>query len=91
MNETATAPAPPINWRRIEEHPNEFGDGDTYLVSLRVRNNRTKRWRVEVYTVMIEADEGRFGLLDENGERFYAWDWSDFEWWANPNMLTPDS
>ena len=73
-----------MNWRKREEHQEEFKNGETLLVAVSVRNHsgrpeRGCHW--ELSTIIIECDEEWFDILNIDGD-WWAWDWSDVEYWC---------
>jgi len=73
----------PPPWKPISEHPNEFGDGDRYLVALRIVCDGKTNW--EFYNIFAEADGDNtvsFYYDDEAyRDAFTEWHWDDLEFY----------
>jgi hypothetical protein len=72
----------PPQWKPISEHSNEFGDGDRYLVALRIVCDGKTNW--EFYNIYVQTDdEGVYFYHDDNGyeDAFDEWNWDDLEFY----------
>lgn len=75
------------SWNLVSDHPNEFCDGDEYLVALQVSNSQTKKTRWEFYKLRVFADEiMQLYYADDVeicGKRcaFSEWSFDDFEYY----------
>lgn len=68
-----------MSWKRREEHPELFENGDQYLVAVHCGpNGGPYRWEYAV--VRVDCDEGRFAL-NVDGEP-WGWEWDDVEFYA---------
>lgn len=74
--ETPREPVIALPWKRREDHPDSFTDGDQYLVAVAViYHGGPAYWEYSVIT--IKCDEESFGI-DCNDEP-WGWGWDDAE------------
>lgn len=64
-----------INWRKREEHPETFEDGERLLVAVQLM---TGHWAFNVITTECDGD---YVDCRCNGE-YWGWDWSDVSYWC---------
>lgn len=75
-----------LQWKKHDPNMEVF-DGDTFLVAIEVKNNKTKKKEWEVYKIRVSCDwDGASGFFDmvyadcAESTLLDAWSWEDFEW-----------
>jgi len=67
-------------WKPASEHPDEFEDGDAYLVRIPVINQRLNHEYMDYYIIRASCDsETPLSWNDQHGNHWCEWDWEDVE------------
>lgn len=67
-------------WKPASEHPDEFEDGDAYLVRIPVIDHRHNREYMDYYIICASCDsETPLTWNDQHGNHWCEWDWEDVE------------
>lgn len=67
-----------------------FFDGDDFIVSVTVKNNKTGVTSVDVDRIRCICDEDRLDwVYSESGESFDKWQWEDVEYYIPLNAEGP--
>lgn len=73
-----------LTWKPIADHPDEFYDGDKYLLAIEIKNKDKDYYDWEFVTVFVSCDEDYFELKqDINGviESYSDWHFDDFSYY----------
>lgn len=73
-----------LEWRKVSDHPNEFCDGDNYLLAVQTITKDDAHYKWEFANVFISCDEEYFELKQKNNgviESYTDYDFFDFEYY----------
>jgi len=71
-----------INWRKREEHPEKFQDGESMLVAVALYGGG-----YELAVIAVSCDEHFFNLMS-NGT-YWEWSWNYVYYWVPIEEILP--
>jgi len=72
-----------INWRKREDHPEQFEDGEIMLVAIKPFS---EEWDFSVVKVNTNGDVSFY--LEANNH-YWEWSWSDVDYWIPIEKILP--